>query len=160
MFSIKFDDKFLNSFNIAAKKYPHIAAKYLLKAALIVRNEVSKNSPVGVTANLKRGWFIKEYNANRAVIQNAYLHALFIELGTIAHWMPIDPLIQWVQRKLGLSGKEAYGAARAIQISKAPVSSGGGGQATKPNPILKTAVTDKEQEIYRTLEKVFVETWE
>lgn len=39
----------------------------------------------------------------------------FVELGTKPHTPPIEPLLQWVGDVLGLSGDEAFAAARGIQ---------------------------------------------
>jgi hypothetical protein len=43
-------------------------------------------------------------------------HAAFLEYGTRPHKPPIAPLKRWAMRRLGLSEKEAYGVARAIQL--------------------------------------------
>lgn len=43
-------------------------------------------------------------------------YAAPVELGSKPHWAPIAPLLDWVHRKLGLTGEEAEGAAQAIQF--------------------------------------------
>ena len=42
-------------------------------------------------------------------------YAMPIEMGTRPHYPPLEPLINWVEAKLGLVGDEAEGAARGIQ---------------------------------------------
>ena len=48
-------------------------------------------------------------------VTNPLSYALPVELGTRPHYPPIDPLIDWVEAKLGLAGEEAESAARGIQ---------------------------------------------
>lgn len=42
-------------------------------------------------------------------------YAPYVELGTKPHLPPIEPLVDWVRVKLGLSGKEGLRAAKAIR---------------------------------------------
>lgn len=44
-------------------------------------------------------------------------YAPYVELGTRPHMPPLAPLVDWVEVKLGLRGKEALRAARAIRWS-------------------------------------------
>lgn len=48
-------------------------------------------------------------------ITSPLTYALPVELGTKPHFPPIEPLVDWVEAKLGLYGDEAESAARGIQ---------------------------------------------
>lgn len=48
-------------------------------------------------------------------LSNPLPYALPVELGTKPHYPPLEPLITWVEAKLGLQGDEAEGAALSIQ---------------------------------------------
>ncbi len=43
-------------------------------------------------------------------------YAVPVELGTKPHWAPIEPLVDWVQHKLGYTGEKAEKVARAVQF--------------------------------------------
>lgn len=65
-------------------------------------------------------------------------HALPLELGSRPHWAPIEPLEDWVRRKLGLRGDEAKSAARGVRFKIAKKGTKGafmfrdGAKATEP----------------------------
>lgn len=42
-------------------------------------------------------------------------HAVFMEEGTRPHWPPLQPILEWVERKGLADGDEAYAVARAVQ---------------------------------------------
>lgn len=48
-------------------------------------------------------------------VSSPLTYALPIEMGTKPHYPPLEPLINWVEAKLGLYGDEAESAARGIQ---------------------------------------------
>ena len=56
-------------------------------------------------------------------------YALPVELGTKPHYPPLEPLIDWVELKLGLTGPEAETAALGIQRKIGRVGTPGYGMA-------------------------------
>ena len=71
-----------------------------------------------VTGHLARSFGITTQVFMDAVfgeVNNPLTYALPVELGTRPHFPPLDPLINWVEAKLGLYGDDAEGAARGIQ---------------------------------------------
>jgi hypothetical protein len=48
-------------------------------------------------------------------VNNPLTYAMPVEMGTRPHFPPLEPLIDWVEAKLGLYGSDAEGAARGIQ---------------------------------------------
>lgn len=90
------------------------------EADLLIYREVSDRVPVGAggAAGLKGSLFHEEQVSGATVsglVATAIAHAVPVELGTKPHFPPIEPLIDWVRAKFGISGeKEARGAAFAI----------------------------------------------
>lgn len=64
---------------------------------------IQRLAPTGATANL-RGSFVasgREVTGGYAVsVGTPYDYALYVETGTVPHWAPIQPLIEWVEGKL------------------------------------------------------------
>lgn len=90
------------------------------EADLLVYRELSERVPVGAggAAGLKGSLFHQE-EVNGAIahglVATPLAYAVPVELGTKPHFPPIEPLIDWVKAKLGISTeKEARGAAFAI----------------------------------------------
>lgn len=49
------------------------------------------------------------------VTASSAAHAVPVELGTRPHWAPLQPLIAWVETKLGLTGPAGAAVARAVR---------------------------------------------
>jgi hypothetical protein len=92
-------------------------AAAVTEADLLLAREVSERAPVGAggAAGFKGGIFhVEEINDARVVglVSTSASHAVPVELGTRPHFPPLEPLIDWVKAKFGISGeKEARGAA-------------------------------------------------
>ncbi len=86
------------------------------KAAAIYQTAVRERTPVNTT-DLRGSISIHMIRPLAREIRPLKEYAIPVELGTKPHWMPIGPLRQWVQRKLGKSGVELEKVARAIQFS-------------------------------------------
>lgn len=87
------------------------------EADLLLAREVAERAPVGAggAAGLKGSIFhVEEINDARVVglVSTSVAHAVPVELGTRPHFPPLEPLIDWVKAKFGISSeKEARGAA-------------------------------------------------
>jgi hypothetical protein len=87
------------------------------EADLLLEREVKENAPVGAggAAGFKGSvYHVEEINDTSVVglVSTSVSHAVPVELGTRPHFPPIEPLIDWVKAKFGISSeKEARGAA-------------------------------------------------
>lgn len=63
------------------------------------------------------------------------LHAAYVEFGTMPHMPPVAPILKWVNRKLGVRGKE--GERTAWAIAKTIEKCG-----TAANPYLRPAIDE------------------
>lgn len=68
------------------------------------------------------------------------VYAPAVELGARPHWAPFAPILFWVQRKMGLSGRDAHRAAIFIQRK---IAAGG----TRAQPYLVPALEKSEKKI-------------
>lgn len=98
-----------------------------------LRRETAEGTPTAA-GTLRSAWItsvdvIAQLDAVFGRITNPLPYALPVELGTRPHFPPIEPLINWVEQKLGLYGEEAEGAARGIQRKIGRVGSIGHGMA-------------------------------
>lgn len=102
-----------------------VATRKVIKGALVaasefLKTEVALATPVGVGGDLSKAWGTEWDEANQeAVVFNPVEYGLVVELGRKAAPVPIKPYARWFQRKLGLSPKEAIGAAIASSKKKA-----------------------------------------
>jgi hypothetical protein len=74
-----------------------------------------------------------ERGENEAVIRYSSPTALWVEFGTHPHRPPVEPLIGWARRKLGLSEKEAGSVAWAIASKIAK-------EGTEAKPFFRPAI--------------------
>lgn len=96
--------------------------KDFTKASLVLEGELIRNTPVGGTATLRRGWssgVVETGDEIKGIVFNPVEYALAVELGRKAAPVPIAPLKQWVTRKLGVRGDAATRVAHAISRKKA-----------------------------------------
>ena len=67
------------------------------------------------------GFLLKSGNINRSFLEKEIVytapHASVVEFGSTPHMPPVDPLIKWARRKLGLNQKEANSAGWAIAMA-------------------------------------------
>ncbi len=109
----------------AFARAPEIAAEELVaatwSASLLTERELKEAAPVGATNT-----FRTSIGAQRPVVLGASVlgevgtpvaHAVPVELGTKPHHPPVEPLIDWVEAKLGLRDAEAERAAKAIAFA-------------------------------------------
>ncbi len=87
------------------------------EADLLIYRELSDRVPVGAggAAGLKGSLFHEEQvqgDSATGLVATPLAYAVPVELGTKPHFPPIEPLIDWVKAKLGVSTeKEARGVA-------------------------------------------------
>lgn len=80
--------------------------------------QVVARTPTSGEGNLRKAFASSTQVFKDAVfgtISNPLTYAMPVEMGTRPHFPPLEPLINWVEAKLGLVGDEAEGAARGIQ---------------------------------------------
>ncbi len=86
-----------------------------------VKREVRAGTPIGATGMLSKGIdkTVSKYPGGlKLEIFPSELYAPYVESGTKGprRMPPFEPLVYWVERRLGIKGKEARSVARAIQI--------------------------------------------
>lgn len=90
------------------------------EADLLLEREVSERAPVGAggASGFKGSiYHLEEIGDSKAIglVSTSVAYAVPVEIGTRPHFPPIEPLIDWVKAKFGISGeKEARGAAFAV----------------------------------------------
>ena len=80
---------------------------------------------------LRSGNVIREKGKRKIVYSAPY--SGYIEYGTLPHFPPVEPIFEWVKRKMGKSDKKAERIAWAVANKIAQ-------QGTKPYPFLREAV--------------------
>ena len=107
----------------AFKKAPEIVekvgARAIIKATALLEREVKERTPFGVTGLLRQSITAqKPYRSGVdnmiGVVSSPLDYAVCVELGTKPHYPPIEPIKEWVLKKLGLPVVEIEPVARAI----------------------------------------------
>lgn len=137
------------------RRYPATARKARLRrlteAVLLLERDVKLNTPVGAgPIHLRDTIFSRVQDGDPVtvgIVGTPLQHGLPVEMGTKPHFPPVAPIRHWVERKLGLSGREADSAAFAIAraISK---------RGTKGAGMFAKAIEDNEAAIIRLLESI------
>lgn len=92
------------------------------EAELLLQREIKERTPIGATS-VARESFIAEPPRRLADgvlgrVQSSAAHIVPLELGTKPHWAPLDPLIDWVKAKFGVT-EDAVAEASAKRIQYA-----------------------------------------
>jgi hypothetical protein len=87
--------------------------------ARVLLAAVTGATPVGVSGDLRRGWYIDRPKPAQRVVANEVEYLLPTELGRRASPCPIAPLSLWVQRKLQIPPPAADHVAFLIARKKA-----------------------------------------
>ena len=107
----------------AFKKAPEIVekvgARAIIKATALLEREVKERTPFGVTGLLRQSIAAqKPYRSGvdnmTGVVSSPLDYAVCVELGTKPHYPPIEPIKEWVLKKLELPDVEAESVARLI----------------------------------------------
>lgn len=90
----------------------------VIEAQLLLQREIVERTPTSGAGTLRNSiGALPVVFAERRIlgeVGTALAYALPVETGSKPHRPPIEPLIDWVTRKLGLRGKEARRRAHAI----------------------------------------------
>lgn len=114
-----FDVSDLRRLEAAFKSAPDLVQRelreFMTEATVLLQGEVQQRTPtthgtlrasiIGNVTELAGGIGVQ------GVVGSALAYAEAVELGTRPHMPPVEPLIDWVRQKFGLSGKEAKSAA-------------------------------------------------
>ena len=104
----------------------------LLKAGLVLKAEEQKATPVGVSGQMRRAWFVKGDRGQLTVrVVNPTEYALAVDQGRRPAFPPLKPLELWVRRKLGIKAPQSAVVALAIARKKARTRTPGQEFATK-----------------------------
>jgi len=130
---------------------PDITREELLVAMtdadVLLQGELMQSLPLGAggAAGLRGSVAHEEQALADRVLGTTYSpkeYAVYVELGTRPHLPPIQPLIDWVEARLGLHDDEAKGVAFAISRAI-------GVRGTKANPVWRTVWERSQAEIRR-----------
>lgn len=90
----------------------------IYEASLYLQREVAERTPTSGAGTLRSSILARQPQIGDGAISGTVgtpmVYALPVELGTRPHHPPVQPLIDWVEMKLGLTGKKADAVARAI----------------------------------------------
>jgi len=110
----------------AWQKAPDIVREELTaamwQAEMLLERETKELTPVGIGAagGLRGSIHAQEpevlADSVIGITGTSLSYAQAVELGSRPHWAPIQPLIDWVQHRLGISGEEAEAVARKVQF--------------------------------------------
>lgn len=104
------------------KQYPEVSKDVriskLTEAVLLLEREVKLKTPEGAGPIHLRDSIHSKVRLSgqsvRGILGTPLAHAEPVEFGTRPHFPPTGPIQHWVERKLGISGKEAESAAFLI----------------------------------------------
>jgi hypothetical protein len=112
------------------------------EGSLLLEREVKERTPTSGAGTLRESIGALPVTISEASVAGgvgtSIAHALPVELGSRPHWAPIEPLEDWVRRKLGLRGEEAKQVARGVRFKIAKKGTKGafmfrdGSKATEP----------------------------
>lgn len=145
----------LESLERLAKEYPEAAAAArearLTEAMLLLEREIKRLTPEGAgPIHLRDTVFSKINNLGVGAVGIVATPAVYgapLEYGTKPHFPPIAPIQFWVEKRLGLSGKDAQSAAYCIAraISR---------RGTKGYLMFNKAFDANEDAVIRILEQI------
>lgn len=136
-------------------KYPQAAhdaqVSRVTEASLFMEGVIKQDTPVGAgPIHLRDTIFQKVQAYGESVLGTVATPAKYgepVELGTRPHFPPVKPLQYWVEKRLGLSGKEAK--AVAFLIARAISRRG-----TDPRKMFTGNVEKHEAKVIRILEQI------
>lgn len=91
-----------------------------VESTMLIEREVKERTPTSGAATLRESIgampVVVSAQAVRGQVATSLAYAAPVEHGSKPHWAPIEPLIDWVTRKLGKRGEEAEEVASAIRF--------------------------------------------
>ena len=137
------------------REYPEISKDVriskLTEALNLLEREIKKKTPYGAGPIHLRDTIHEKVRASGkkviGIIGTPLQHGEPVELGTKPHFPPTGPIQFWVERKLGIAGKEAKGMAFLIAraISK---------RGTKGAKMFEEGFEEAETRVVRILEEI------
>lgn len=145
----------LSALENLTRKYPEASREArvakITECLLLVERETVRGTPYGAgPIHLREAWTDKVDVSGSKVVGifgNPLEHGEPVEMGTKPHFPPTGPIQFWVEKKLGLSGKEA--ASAAFLIARAISRRG-----TKAVKMLEKAVGDNEGRLTAILQEI------
>lgn len=141
----------LDAWTRGLQQAPEMAQREMLAAAteavLLLQTDVKGNYPV-VSGSTRDSISYDAFSTPAGVlgvVGSSAPVAGWIETGTRPHWAPIEPLVHWVEQALGVTGKETFGVAKAIQRKIAL-------EGTKARPLFAEALARHEAALVRMFE--------
>jgi hypothetical protein len=144
----------LKPFERLMQKYPEAAraAKIsrITESLLLLEAEIKKETPMGAGPVHLRDTIFHQVNTGEPVWGMVSTPAKYgepVELGTRPHFPPVAPIQYWVEKQLGLSGKEAKSVAFLIAraISK---------RGTKPRKMFTNTLEKKRAQVLGILGQI------
>lgn len=108
---------------IAFRQAPDVVEKVgmraLIKATALLEREIKERTPFGVSGLLRQSISAHEpyrsgFDNMIGVVATPLNYAVPVELGSKPHYPPIEPIKEWVVKKLGISFEQAESVARTI----------------------------------------------
>jgi len=137
------------------EKYPEAsqAARVgrITEAALLLERDIKLRTPVGAgPIHLRDTIFQRVSVSGRSVsgiLGTPAVYGESVEMGTKPHFPPVDPIQHWVERKLGIEGKQARSVAYLIarKISK---------KGTEGAEMFGKGFAENEAAVIRILEQI------
>lgn len=136
-------------------KYPQAAhdaqVSRVTEASEFMEGEIKDLAPVGAGPKHLRDTIFQKVNVFgqnvQGIVGTPAKYGEAVELGTRPHFPPVAPILFWVKKQLGLTGKEAVSVAHAI-VRKI------GKKGTNATPFFLYAVTRNEAKVIRILEQI------
>jgi len=123
----------------------------ITEAVLLLEGEIKRETPVGAgPIHLRDTFFYKVYDEHDRIwglVGSPAAYGVPVEMGTKPHFPPVAPLQHWVERKLGIGGKEAKAVAFLIARAIARRGTKGARMATR-------SVEKNEARIMAILERI------
>lgn len=122
---LQMDLQSFHALESAWNQAPHIVTEEMTAAMweseLLLQRDIQEMTPVGAQGFLHSSI---EADAPHVLANNVIgivgtplSYAEAVELGTKPHWAPIEPILDWVRHKLGISENEAEAVARRVQYN-------------------------------------------
>lgn len=118
-FTLSIDDRARAALARAPEAFLRELATGILEAQMLVEREVKERTPTSGHGTLRDsiGAMPLELTGSRIAgsVGTALSYAEPVELGTQPHMPPLEPLVDWVRRKLGIKGGAGEQVAQAIR---------------------------------------------
>lgn len=145
----------LDSLKVLTEKYPQASenarVSRITEALLLLESAVKTQTPVGAGPIHLRDTIFQKVSVGglsvSGILGSPAVYGEALEMGTSPHFPPVAPIQFWVERKLGITGKQAKSVAFLIAraISK---------RGTKGAGMFDKGFTENEDAVIRILEMI------